>query len=177
MRIGTLVLLGAPLCAVLGNAIVAPFPRPGGNPAFDLMAYHDPAFHRAIAIWHYATPGIATLLAGSLVVSVWRVWLRPRRGSSRRGKLPPLTSVAERPVAVGRGWRAAPSDGPPLERAALLARHPRDRFLHGLLIIGAGGSGKTSACMYPFAQQLLSRQADRPERRAGALARISHEPC
>ena len=33
MRIGTPVLLGVPLGAVLGNAIVAPFPEPGGNPA------------------------------------------------------------------------------------------------------------------------------------------------
>ena len=31
------------------------------------------------------------------------------------------------------------------------------------------GSGKTSACMYPFAQQLLSWQADRAGRRASAL--------
>ena len=53
-RIGTLVLLGVPLGAVLGNAIVAPFPEPSGNPTLDLMAYHDPAFHKAIAIWHYA---------------------------------------------------------------------------------------------------------------------------
>ena len=88
MRIGTLVLLGAPLGAMLGNAVAAPFPGPGGNPGLDLMAYHDPAFHTAIAIWHYAAPGIATLLACSLVFSVWRVWLRPRRGSARRGKLP-----------------------------------------------------------------------------------------
>ena len=38
-----------------------------------------------------------------------------------------------------------------------------------MLIVGAIGSGKTSACMYPFVQQLLSWQADRPERRASAL--------
>ena len=89
MRVGTLVLLGAPLGAVFGNAIVAPFPEPGGNPALCLMAYHDPAFHKAIAIWHCAAPGIATLLAGSLVLSVRRVWLRLRRRSMRPGKLPP----------------------------------------------------------------------------------------
>ena len=69
-RIGTLILHGAPLGAVLGNAIVAPFWEPGGNPAHDLMAYHYAAFHKALAVWYYAAPGIATLLAGSLVLSV-----------------------------------------------------------------------------------------------------------
>ena len=54
MRIGTLVLLGAPL----GNATAAPSPNPGGNLALDLIAYYDPAFHRAIAVWHHAAPGI-----------------------------------------------------------------------------------------------------------------------
>ena len=36
MRIGTLVLLGAPLGTVLGHAIGAPFAGPGGNSALDL---------------------------------------------------------------------------------------------------------------------------------------------
>ena len=39
----------------------------------------------------------------------------------------------------------------------------------GVLVVGAVGSGKTTACMYPFAQQLLSWQADRAGRRASAL--------
>ena len=46
---------------------------------------------------------------------------------------------------------------------------PETGLYTGILIVGAVGSGKTSACMYPFAQQLLSWQADRPARRASAL--------
>ena len=46
---------------------------------------------------------------------------------------------------------------------------PETGLYTGVLIVGAVGSGKTSACMYPFAQQLLSWQADRPARRASAL--------
>ena len=38
-----------------------------------------------------------------------------------------------------------------------------------MAIFGAVGSGKTSACMHPFARQLLSWQAPNPERRAAAL--------
>ena len=39
----------------------------------------------------------------------------------------------------------------------------------GVAILGAVGSGKTSACMQPFAQQILSWQAKNPKRRAAAL--------
>ena len=46
---------------------------------------------------------------------------------------------------------------------------PETGLYTGVLIVGAIGSGKTTACMYPFAQQLLSWQADRPGRRASAL--------
>ena len=170
MRIGTLVLLGAPLGAVLGHAIAAPFPGPGGDPALDLMAYHEPAFHRALAVWHYAAPGIAMLLAGSLVLSVWRVWLRPRCGSvRRRGKLPrwPVSPTDPSPSVVV-GELHHPTVPRESQRPSWLVI-PETGLYTGVLIVGAVGSGKTSACMYPFAQQLLSWQADRPDRRAGAL--------
>ena len=169
MRTGTLVLLGVPVGAVLGNAIAAPFPGPGGNPALDLMAYYDPAFHQAIVIWHYAAPGIATLLAGSLVLSVWRVWLRPRQRSGRRGKLPPWPVSPKDPSpSVVVGELHHPTVPRESGRPSWLVI-PETGLYTGVLVVGAVGSGKTSACMYPFAQQLLSWQADRPDRRAGAL--------
>ena len=44
-----------------------------------------------------------------------------------------------------------------------------ERWLYtGVAIFGAVGSGKTSACMHPFARQLLSWHADNPERRVAA---------
>ena len=38
-----------------------------------------------------------------------------------------------------------------------------------MAIFGAVGSGKTSACMHPFARQLLSWQAENPQKQAAAL--------
>ena len=46
---------------------------------------------------------------------------------------------------------------------------PERGLYTGIAIFGAVGSGKTSACMHPFAKQLLGWQADDPERRAAAL--------
>ena len=169
MRRPALILAGAAAVAAIAHAFRAPFPGPGGNPVLDLIAYHDPGFHTVIRVWYYVAPAVAVLLAGSLGLSVWRVWLQPRAGGGRRGTLPP--------------WPASPEDETPSlvigelhhpvvpresERPSWLVI-PETGLYTGVLIVGAVGSGKTSACMYPFAQQLLSWQADRPGRRASAL--------
>ena len=39
----------------------------------------------------------------------------------------------------------------------------------GMIIVGAIGSGKTSACMYPYVEQLLAYRANDPTRRIGGL--------
>ena len=146
LKPATLVLVGLASAAAIAHAFRAPFPGMGGNPVLDLIAYHDPGFHTVI-----------------------RVWLEPRAGGGRRGTLPP--------------WPASPEDETPSlvigelhhpvvpresERPSWLVV-PETGLYTGVLIVGAVGSGKTSACMYPFAQQLLSWQADRPARRASAL--------
>ena len=46
---------------------------------------------------------------------------------------------------------------------------PERGLYTGVAIFGAVGSGKTSACMHPFARQLLGWQATNPEKRAAAL--------
>ena len=58
---------------------------------------------------------------------------------------------------------------------AVESRNPKwltipERGLYtGVAIFGAVGSGKTSACMRPFAQQILSWKAGNPQRRAAGL--------
>ena len=169
LKPATLVLVGLASAAAIAHAFRAPFPGVGGNPVLDLIAYHDPGFHTVIRVWYYVAPAVAVVLFGSLGLSVWRVWLQPRAGGGRRGTLPP--------------WPASPEDETPSlvigelhhpvvpresERPSWLVV-PETGLYTGVLIVGAVGSGKTSACMYPFAQQLLSWQADRPARRASAL--------
>ena len=175
MRPATLAIIGTALGAAAGHAFRAPFPGMGGNPVLDLIAYHDPGLHTVIRVWYYAAPAVAVVLAGSVCLSVWRVWLEPRAGGGRRGTLPP--------------WPASPEDDAPSlvvgelhhpvvpresERPSWLVV-PETGLYTGVLIVGAVGSGKTTACMYPFAQQLLSWQADRAGRRASALVLEPHE--
>ena len=168
LKPATLVLVGLASAAAIAHAFRAPFPGPGGNPVLDLIAYHDPGFHTAIRVWYHAAPAVAVVLFGSLGLSVWRVWLQPRAGGGRRGTLPPWPSPEDETPSLVIGELHHPVVPRESERPSWLVI-PETGLYTGVLIVGAVGSGKTSACMHPFAQQLLSWQADRPGRRASAL--------
>ena len=99
MKPATLAVIGTALGASAGHALRAPFPGTGGDPVLDLIAYHDPGLHATIRVWYYAAPAIAVVLAGSLCLSVWRVWLQPRARRRGRGRLP--------------AWPTSPNDAAP----------------------------------------------------------------
>jgi hypothetical protein len=46
---------------------------------------------------------------------------------------------------------------------------PQRGLYTGVMVLGAVGTGKTSACMYPYVEQLLRWRADDPERKIGGL--------
>jgi len=46
---------------------------------------------------------------------------------------------------------------------------PERGLFTGVAVFGAVGSGKTSSCLYPFAEQILSYKAANPEERIGGL--------
>ncbi|MCY3942329.1 MAG: TraM recognition domain-containing protein [Gemmatimonadetes bacterium] len=169
MRPWTLVIIGVALAAAGARAFLAPFPGTGGNPYLDLIAWHDPGLHAVIRAWYYAWPAVAVVLAGSLCLSVWRVWLQPLFRFRRRGRLPawPASTGDDAPSLVV-GELHHPTVARESERPSWLVV-PEKGLYTGVLVVGAVGTGKTTACMYPFAQQLLSWQADDPRRRAGAL--------
>ena len=147
-----------------------PLPALLENPILDLVAYHTPRFYFWMVWWYYLSPLVAVLLAGLILLAVWRVWFEARnRKLSPLGKLPkwplkpgdpgPGIVVGEvhHPVAIRQisnpSWLTIPERG----------------LYTGVAIFGAVGSGKTSACMHPFASQLLGWQAGNPHRRAAAL--------
>ncbi len=167
MRSGTLAIIGSAVGAVAGQALKAPFP--GANPYLDLIALHDPGLHAAIRVWYYAWPAVLVVLAGSFVLSVWRVWLHPLFRFRRRGKLPawPTSPEDEAPSLVV-GELHHPTVPRESEQPSWLVV-PEKGLYTGTLIVGAVGTGKTSGCMYPFARQILFWRADDPGRRAGAL--------
>ena len=169
MRPGTLAIIGAAIGAAGAQALKAPLPPAGANPYLDLIAWHDPGLHAALRVWHYAWPAVLVVLAGSFVLSVWRVWLQPLFRPRRRGRLPewPASPEDEAPSLV-IGELHHPTVSRESERPSWLVI-PEKGLYTGTLIVGAVGTGKTSGCMYPFARQILSWRADDPGWRAGAL--------
>ena len=155
-----------------------PFPAPVADPVVGMLSLYSPRLHAAIQAWHYLGPAFAVAGASSVVLAVGRVWL-PGLGRRRvTGTLPrwpvdpadpaPAVVVGElhHPVALREspkpGWLTIPERG----------------LYTGMLICGAIGSGKTSACMRPFARQLLGWQAhDSRKRMAGLVLEVKGDFC
>ena len=55
-----------------------PFPLLDENPLLDLVDYHTPNFYGWVMLWYYASPFVAVMLAGLMLLSVWKVWLEGR---------------------------------------------------------------------------------------------------
>ena len=147
-----------------------PFPALETVPLLDLLEYHNPNFYSAVVLWYYLSPLVAVMLTGSIALSVWKVWLEARkRDLIPFGALPAWPLSPEQPgpeIVIGEVHH-------PVEPREIFNPEwltiPERGLYTGIAIFGAVGSGKTSACMHPFAKQLLSWQANNPERRAAAL--------
>jgi len=146
-----------------------PFPRPGDNPVLDLVRYHDPTLYANLTAWHYLAPGVALLLTGLLLLSVYRVWIATDGPQAEKGTLPswPL-SPKDNQLGIVIGETHHPVQAKESSHPDWLTI-PEKGLFTGLAIFGAVGSGKTSACMYPFAKQILGWQAHDPQRRAAGL--------
>ena len=147
-----------------------PFPALETVPLLDLLEYHNPNFYSAVVLWYYLSPLVAVMLAGSIFLSVWKVWIEARkRDLIPFGALPAWPLSPEQPgpeIVIGEVHH-------PVEPKEIFNPEwltiPERGLYTGIAIFGAVGSGKTSACMHPFAKQLLGWQADDPEKRAAAL--------
>ena len=147
-----------------------PFPALGENPLLDLMNYHTPTFYQWVMLWYYAAPFVTVMLAGLFVMSIWKVWFESRRRDfATFGRLPtwPLSADQKAPgIVIGEVHH--PVEAREIFNPSWLTIPERGLYT-GVAIFGAVGSGKTSACMNPFARQLLGWQAANPRMRAAAL--------
>jgi hypothetical protein len=152
-----------------GMALYLKLPFPTENVFLQLIAarapiVYDGAFY-SYRLFLFTTPYItySILLSGLYVFG-----LRVRR-KTRAGKLPPYPEPAKRDdlfLVIGEVHnrrRPTPSENP--QWLTL----PERALFTGTAIVGAIGTGKTSCCMYPFAEQILAYRASEPERRIGGL--------
>ena len=147
-----------------------PFPSLDENPLLALMNYHTPNFFGWVVLWYYVSPFVAVMLSGLIAVTVWKVWLEGRRRDfAPFAKLPPWPlDPKQKAPAIVIGEVHHPVEAREIFSPSWLTIPERGLYT-GVAIFGAVGSGKTSACMNPFARQLLGWQAGNPQMRAAAL--------
>ena len=167
---GPVILFFAGLWYAVWHFVRSPFPALDENPLLDLMNYHTPTFYGWVMLWYYAAPFVTVMLAGLFVMTIWKVWFESRgRDFATFGRLPtwPLSADQKAPgIVIGEVHH--PVEAREIFNPSWLTIPERGLYT-GVAIFGAVGSGKTSACMNPFARQLLGWQAANPQKRAAAL--------
>jgi len=155
-------------CAT-GLALYFKVPFPADDPMLRLIAVREPlafgAFQFSYTVFLFTTPYIVYSLAFS---GVYVFALRPR-GKAKAMPLPPFPdSKGRRDLFVVLGEvhdsrRPQPSDHP------YWLTVPERGLFTGIAVFGAIGTGKTTGCLYPYAEQLMAYQARDPDRRIGGL--------
>ena len=167
---GPVIFIFAGLWYAVWHFVRRPFPALGENPLLDLMDYHTPTFYGWVMLWYYAAPFVTVMLAGLFVTTIWKVWFESSgRDFATFGRLPtwPLSPDQKAPgIVIGEVHH--PVEAREIFNPSWLTIPERGLYT-GVAIFGAVGSGKTSACMNPFARQLLGWQAANPQKRAAAL--------
>jgi hypothetical protein len=154
------------LGAVIAVERLLPFPS--NHPLLRLIAIERPGVFAALSWGYLALTASTTFLALSVLTSI--VYIAARgRGSVRYRPLPPYPKLEQRrePFLVLGERHHATKEGRAPEPAWLTI--PERGLYTGIAVIGAIGSGKTSACVHPYADQLLGYKADTPEERIGGL--------
>ena len=156
----------ATVAGVIGPACL---PIDQNNPLLMLIARQRPAIfalltHGYVAMWCSTAFLFCTVLTTVLYILVGR-------GNRQQppGPLPPYPPISSRRtpfIVLGeQHYQTRPTRAP--QPTWLIV--PERGLYTGIAIVGAIGSGKTTACMYPYVEQLLGHDAGDPARRLGGL--------
>ena len=166
------------LAAATGMTLYFPVPFPEGNTFLLIMALRPPSAFEArkysytLFLFSTAYIGYSVLLSGLYIFA-----LRAKR-RIRAGRLPLFPAPRKRDdlfLVVGEVHN--PRKQVPAENPHWLVILERGLFT-GVAILGAIGSGKTSCCMYPFAEQILACRSGYAEKGIGGLVlEVKEEFC
>jgi len=142
---------------------------PGEHPLLQLILLYKPYLFYGIK-WTYTVMQFTTpFIVLSTVFSLAYIFLlrqERRINYQRLPAYPPPTTRDRLFLVVGEIH--SPKKPVPAETPHWLMIPERGLYT-GIAIFGAVGSGKTSCCMYPFAEQLFAYRHTDPQRRAGGL--------
>lgn len=161
--------VSAALAAGAGVSATSRWPFPVENGLLQLVFLNKPTLFYGIKYAYLAmlftTPWLALSMAGSLIY----IFLLRQNRHLGLAPLPRYPEPSERtkPFLI-LGEVHQPKRPEPAEFPFWLTIPERGLYT-GIAIFGAIGSGKTSGCMYPFAQQLLAYRASEPSHRISGL--------
>jgi hypothetical protein len=163
---------------LVGTIAAWRWPFPEDQVVLQLVHLERPALFYALkciyATMLFSTPYIASLVLWSMAY----IFLASPATAAVVPRLPAYPPPASREsifVVLGEVHHAKRPD--PIEAPRWLAIPERGLYT-GLSVFGAIGSGKTSACMYPFAEQLLAyRSRDRREQIGGLVLEVKGDVC
>jgi hypothetical protein len=170
--------LALTLAIAIGTAGRSFYPFPADNPLLSLINAENLAVYRILAglyavLW-YSTP----LLTLHSVLAALNIFVAAVAGGTVVHPLPlypPPATRSEPFLILGEQHHAQSAD-----RAATPTwlTIPERGLRTGIAIFGAVGSGKTSGCMYPYAEQLLGWAAHDPDRKmAGLVLEVKGDFC
>lgn len=161
--------LSLALSCSAGIFLLRHLPFPDGHPLLQLVHLNRPYIFWAIRYGYVAMLFSTPLIAISMLFSLLYIFVVRHERAIAANSLPSYPNPTLRQklfLVIGELHNTKRSEP---------AEHPRwliipDRGLYtGIAVFGAIGSGKTSCCMYPFAEQIFAYKAADSERRASAL--------
>src|SRR5229473_5743651 len=157
------------VAAVIGAIGLHVYPLPTDDVFLALIAWRTPTIFQMLAygyamIW-FTTP----FFAASLVTSMIAILAYHRLPTGRSRPLPPYAMPETRPtpsLILGEAhFLSTPGRAPTPTWLTI----PQRGLYTGVMILGAVGTGKTSACMYPYVDQLLRWRAQDADCKVGGL--------
>jgi hypothetical protein len=157
------------IAAGVGTWGVMEYPMPADNVFLEIIALRNaPVFHAlgyAYATFWFTTPFLAASLLTSILAIVAYRHLPPARAHALPRYPEPETRQAPSLVLGETHFENTPGRAPDPKWLTV----PQRGLYTGVMILGAVGTGKTSACMYPYVDQLLRWRASDPDRKLGGL--------
>jgi hypothetical protein len=153
------------VAAVVGTWGVFVHPVDVENPFLGLIALQNPPVFRVLTYGYATLWFTTTFFAASLGLSVLAIVAMRSPERVRLRPLPLYPDPTSRPTpSLVLGEAHHPRAVGPAPNPTWLTVPQRGLYT-GVMILGAVGTGKTSACMYPYVDQLLQWKAGDPERK------------
>ncbi len=157
------------VAGVVGATLLRRAPFPEEHPLLSLVEVERPVIFYGIK-WAYLAMLFTTpFITAAVIASVGYIFIPRRTDGIVISRLPLYPDPLRRDqlsLVIGELHHAKKPDPAESPRWLII---PERGLYTGVIVFGAIGTGKTSGCMFPFAEQILGYRAADPSRRIGGL--------